>query len=418
MNLGYGVIGSAIKFSGNRYKRWDGSAEYFHLLYALSRRSNINKIYLLSRNDFLTLPEEERKYLDPYNKVIDCFTLFDLKDYKKFLKKSYKDDDERLDSEYKYTFFLADTLKDIKIDRCLLYASQGMRSPIAIPGQLRIKRDPKTRGKVLAMSMNYSSPILNYLNNSNAPWDLIGTDPRYVEENMYPRGLINTPQNIFSQKTFKAKWETLNSYTSYDLYDESYKEFTVHYAEVEKVNTFGESVVDLPKETEMIILANNLLGPDGALKTNKRFLSIKEYILDKDINCNIYGKWPDEVLNQYNQFKGFLEGDQVNEILKRTKYTLLFPLLKGWASGKFGEVLLCGVIPFIHPEYDTQKNILPDVPFIRVSSPEDLKRKIDFLNKNENERISLHQKLVNKYITNSQESVFNKFNSIIGREVY
>jgi hypothetical protein len=65
-----------------------------------------------------------------------------------------------------------------------------------------------------------------------------------------------------------------------------------------------------------------------------------------------------------------------------------------------------------------QKNILPDVPFIRVSSPDDLKRKIDFLNKNETERITLLKKCIDKYIVNAENLIFTKFNSIIGREVY
>jgi hypothetical protein len=290
MKLGYGVIGSAITFKGNRYSRWNGQAETFHLLWALSRRPNIKEIYILSKNDFLLLPKEERDYLDPHGKVIDAYSLIDLKSWKSKLKKSYSDDDERLDTEYQYTFHLNDVMKDIKLDRCIFYASQGMRSPIAIPGQLRIKRDPKTRGKVLAMSMNYSSPILNYINQSNVPWDLIGTDPRYLEENMYPRGLLNPPQNIFAQKDFKIKWETLDHYNSYDDYSESYKQHEAKYAGVEVVNTFDETLYNEEKTTDMIVLANNLMGPDGNLKANKRYLAIKEYLLDKTIVFDVDGE--------------------------------------------------------------------------------------------------------------------------------
>jgi hypothetical protein len=418
MKLGYGVIGSAITFKGNRYSRWNGQAEYFHLLYSLSRRPNIKEIYILSKNDFLLLPQEEKDYLDPHGKVIDAYSLIDLKSWKSKLKKSYSNDDERLDTEYQYTFHLNDVMKDIKLDRCIFYASQGMRSPIAIPGQLRIKRDPKTRGKVLAMSMNYSSPILNYINHSGVPWDLLGTDPRYMEENMYPRGLLNSPQNIFTQKDFKIKWETLDHYVSYDDYSESYKQREAKYANVEVVNTFGETLHNEEKNIDMIVLANNLMGPDGNLKANKRYLAIKEYLLEQDIGCNIYGKWPDEVIQNHSQFKGFLNGDESDLLLRKTKYTILFPLLKGWASGKFGEMLLCGVLPFIHPEYDTQKNILPNIPFLRVTSPSDLKRKIDFLNKNESERISLLDKARKEYVIGAENRMFQKFNTLIGKDIY
>lgn len=418
MKLGYGVIGSAITFKGNRYSRWNGQAEYFHLLYALSRRPNVEQIYILSANDWDKLPDEDKKYLDPYSKVKSAYQFVDLKSWKSKLKKSYMNDDERLDAEYQYTHFLSESLKDIQIDRCILYASQGMRSPIAIPGQLRIKREPKTRGKVLAMSMNYSSPILNYLNASSVPWDLLGTDPRYMEENMYPRGILNLPQKVFAQKNFTAKWESLDHYASYDDYSESYKSVSIHYAGIESVNTFGEVLHNESKDKDLMIVANNLMGPDGNLKANKRYLSIKEYILDQNIDAHIYGDWPESVLSEHPQFKGFLSGSDIDSFLRKTKYTVLFPLIKGWASGKFGEMLLCGVIPFMHPLYDEQKNILPNIPFIRITSPEDLKRKIDFLNKNEGERISLLEKLRKEYILNAEEKMFSKINTLIGKDIY
>ena len=57
------------------------------------------------------------------------------------------------------------------------------------------------------------------------------------------------------------------------------------------------------------------------------------------------------------------------------KHSLCVPIDKGWATAKYLEYLKCGVSPFMHPEYDDQKNTnIQD--FYRVSSVEEFKDKV------------------------------------------
>jgi phosphoglycolate phosphatase-like HAD superfamily hydrolase len=72
-------------------------------------------------------------------------------------------------------------------------------------------------------------------------------------------------------------------------------------------------------------------------------------------------------------------------------------------TSKYAEMLHYGIIPFLHPSYDTQFNVFPEGHFIRCKSPEDLKKKIDFLNENPEQYKKLFYSLQEKYLKDSYD---------------
>mgnify|MGYP002152627705 CR=1 FL=1 len=60
----------------------------------------------------------------------------------------------------------------------------------------------------------------------------------------------------------------------------------------------------------------------------------------------------------------------------------MIPISHGWLSPKFYEMILHGIIPFIHPNYDTDCNL--DVhSYLRLEKPGDLYERIKYLENNE-----------------------------------
>ena len=78
--------------------------------------------------------------------------------------------------------------------------------------------------------------------------------------------------------------------------------------------------------------------------------------------------------------------------MKKWKHSFCVPIDKGWATAKYLEYLKCGISPFMHPEYDDQKNTNIQ-NFYRVQSVEEIKDKIDM---NDN----IHTEEINKGIKN------------------
>ena len=70
-------------------------------------------------------------------------------------------------------------------------------------------------------------------------------------------------------------------------------------------------------------------------------------------------------------------------------------------TSKYAEMLHYGIIPFLHPSYDTQYYVFPENHFIRCSSPAELQKKIKFLEDNPDIYKKLFYSLQEKYIKDS-----------------
>lgn len=92
---------------------------------------------------------------------------------------------------------------------------------------------------------------------------------------------------------------------------------------------------------------------------------------------------------KYPQFCGKMKSEEVDTVFQNTRYTLTLPVINGYCTSKYLEALQQGVLPFIPPFYDEQFNAIPKDCFLRVSSPEDMWNKINYLEQNPGVRVTL-----------------------------
>ena len=169
-----------------------------------------------------------------------------------------------------------------------------------------------------------------------------------------------------------------------------------------------DDLFNMKKTNSFMMLQNQGKGSGGM----DRWDPVRKYIVENEVETDIYGKWDEELVTQYpNYFKGEMRIESLSEELLKTKYTFCIPIKEGMVTSKYAEMLHFGIIPFLHPSYDTQFNVFPDGHFIRCKSPEDLKKKIHFLNENPDQYKKLFYSLQEKYLKDSYytgEHVDNK----------
>lgn len=393
--LAVSVVGSAFKFK--RWERWDGSSEYFKFIWAMSRKKDIDKIYLLSKSDFSNLGPLLKADLDPHGKIIDMHSLA----YRKYpWDKKYRDTEPERYYSALYNFMEEEGYKP-DFGLCFIGPGLGNRN---IPGFLTTWKG--TKAKVLDMTFYYASPIVYYLNKSKLPWFAIATDPRYFPEDIRRYDVSNPPKEIIGQFNVKHQWHAIEEYDcNLPIIQRPVKQ---RYSGVERMNLIKEEYVkpNAPKDIRFCVVSLQL-SPESATQ-DYRFDILKSWILDYDKNQEmiIYGRWSDYFKNGYPQFKGFIPSEEMDPMFKRTKYTLVIPTKAGWVTSKYAEMLSWGVVPFLHPGYDPQYNIVPKDHFIRVVSPLDFYEKMEYLDAHDDKRIELIDELQKKFVLNAKNGDF------------
>jgi len=376
MNIGFGKFGKAIKFD---YKKWGlhgGDAAPSILLSALSQKFPNDTFYVVGRSDLSNMDADMFKEYFPNNNVINVWD-----DYKKISEDMIINKTGRCrDFTFVDKWF---TLNNIELDVCLLFS--GPATNMSMPGRFNkinkdgtISNDPYI---ILAMGANYCAPI-NYLLNvrKDLPFINICEDPRYfplIAQDLFRRSNITLGQyNDKKSKFHFTDWEHNNTRS----------EETVIYAMTETVFALGDTPYNVDelyekktgKNSKLMNVYMNQGISSGGLD---RGPIVKEWILDifdnKDIK--IHGKW-EEPWSKMPNFTATPMQDLIEE-MKHTKYTLIIPIKKSWVTSKFWKMLHFGILPFLHPEYDTQKNI-PISDFLRLKSTKEFKEKIEQLENN------------------------------------
>jgi hypothetical protein len=394
VTIAYYAIGSAVKFNKKKLLRSDGTNEYYVLLKLLLKNENVGKVILLSRSDWARISLKDRLVIDPQHKVIDPFSTIP----SLIMRKSDKavGSMPKTDPEEKVAYYSAlyEAIKDIHIDFGLGFTSQGWGT-CALPGFTQTLRPPFRPAGALDMTMLYASDILYYLSKTNLKWFLLATDPRYVKPSMRQRDISNLPQIILGQQEFTAKWFSLKEFDrNASLANDGYviRDVKSIYSGIEKINLIDECVLDtseIEKPVKFTTVSMQLSEPKS--EKDLRFDILNEYILkyDKDCSARIFGKWSPFFKKDRPQFKGYIATEDLDRIFSETRYTLVLPTAAGWVTSKYAEMLLLGVLPFFHPGYDTQGHVVPMDHFIRVKSPEDFYAKMEYLDKNPQDRIAI-----------------------------
>lgn len=380
----FGKIGKSVKFNPQTWSAIGGDNESPKLIKAIAELNPDDTFIIISKSDIqkskskgITLPPN----------------LFDV--YEGASKK------EKHDNQY-----IVNRLKDVKIDGCFLMS--GPSGTTNIPNTLyRRKEFEKNNEKVFAKSLetfqNYVAPMYIYLNSSMIPWIMIANDPRYIQQG---NDLLNHPVKILSQFQETIEMKGLNDFENQKRIVNKIDSI---YAQMEKMFLIGQ---DNPKRYQNTEKTNKFMvvlnqGNNGV---KSRYEELKKYVLDFIDDVKIFGKWDENIIENDKRFKGSKKFIDLQEDLPFVKYTFIIPIKPGWVTSKWVEMISYGIIPFFHPDYDSQKHCkVPD--FIRISTPKELHEKIEILEKNP----QMYKKILNECINCLDEQDLNgiRLNNII-----
>tara|TARA_R110001592_G_scaffold120545_3_gene324958 strand:- start:36914 stop:38278 length:1365 start_codon:yes stop_codon:yes gene_type:complete len=408
LTVAFFAVGSAIKFTKKKLLRSDGSSEYYSLIRLLLKNPNIKRILLLSKSDWNRLSVTDRRKFDPEGKIFDPFT-----NCPELGKRNKPGTivERRL---YYQEFYRVMQKYNLSADFGVGFISQGWGTN-ALPGFLN-QLKPNKEGvfekvKCLDMTLFYASEIIWYLNKSMMPWWLLATDPRYVKPSMRNRDIINLPRKILGQQDFDIKWfslKELNPDASVENDDYMLRDLVSRYSGIEKMNLIDGGVLDPSVDKPHKFTTVSMQLTPNASQKDLRFDILKEYILDRDPEqkARIFGKWSDFFKKDNPQFKGYIATEDLDKTFAETRYTLVLPTAAGWVTSKYAEMLQLGVLPFLHPDYDTQYHIVPKDHPMRVKDANDFYSKMEYFDKFPDKRIKMVRYLQDILISDAYTGKF------------
>ena len=367
-NIVIGRTGLTIKFKGIKIGTQTACDTDMMVYSMLSQMNPDFNFYFIGPTDLHKLTEEEYNEIFPYHNVFSAWTndIRKSKDFNKIIK--YFEDN------------------NIKIDFALI--NTGGSSQACIP-DFYPKKDGSKRSLLLSQ-LYYMAPYVYTLNKLGCPVYCMADDARNVLLNF--RDLYNRERKVFTQANYKLKTIThITSETDFTLKTDI---IDCIYAHIERIDLIGmpdnwKDRIDINrklksnKENHLLVISHG----NGCKKINSnltiknlRFQGYKEYIIDnfKDTIYNkskIYGKWTEDIYEQYpNNFedKPMIE---LNDILKDARYSLVYSQIPNFVTVKPWEMIANGIIPFIHPDYDPE-HILELPEYVYLKNPDDLKNKI------------------------------------------
>ena len=398
--VGFFKLGKSIKFNENSWGAIGGDCEPKQLINAIAKRNPNIEYWLLSPNDLGKVRSKEKPAVQSlFGPPVET-TVAAPSNVKEF--HSTMNDRKSADEA-------AQIIKDLDLDFIFFYT--GPSSTVNIENYIN-KVDGTGKVKSLDFFKYYAAPIIKAMNELEKKVPIVGllVDNRYIlackdwNDN-------NRPTYYLAQNTFT---KTEEFFCNPPLREIGTIESTYEYSGIETVFLLDkkrydtDELFEMKKTNSFMMLQNQGKGSGGM----DRWDPVRDYIVENDIETDIYGKWDDDLKKEYPQwFKGEKRIETMTDELLATKYTFCVPIKEGMVTSKYAEMLHYGIIPFLHPSYDTDFNVFPDGHFIRCKSPEDLKKKVQFLNDNPEHYKKLFYNLQEKYLKDSYytgEHVDNK----------
>jgi len=398
--VGFFKLGKAIKFNENSWGAIGGDCEPKQLINSIAKRNPNIDYWLLSPNDLGRVRAKEKPAVQ---------SLFGPPVETESAAPSNVKEFHSTMTDRKSADEAAQLIKDLDLDFIFFYT--GPSSTVNIPDYIN-KVDGTGRVKSLDFFKYYAAPIIKAMNELEKKVPIVGllVDNRYILA-CKDWSNNNRPTYYLAQNTFT---KTEEFFCNPPLRDVDTIESTYEYSGIETVflldkkryNT--DELFEMKKTNSFMMLQNQGKGSGGM----DRWDPVRDYIVKNDIETDIYGKWDDNLKEEYPKwFKGEKRIESMTDELLATKYTFCVPIKEGMVTSKYAEMLHYGIIPFLHPSYDTDFNVFPDGHFIRCKSPEDLKKKVQFLNDNPDHYKKLFYNLQEKYLKDSYytgEHVDNK----------
>lgn len=368
MNIAFAKLGKSIKFKGSQTPH-GGDGESLAILVALANNNPNDTFYIAGKSDYAKLSPSEIESIFPYNNVINVYDHIPFKTMQ--TRKSYEDP---------YIQCLNNYFADKNIDAIVMLV--GQVGGVSVPGKTWQVRDTSLIASCIDMTANYTSPLTVWLNenrlsdNKNIPIIEIINDPRYTLSQ--PRDIVFTPDVSLSQYNYSYINNTIKNYE--EQLPTIPNTVNVTYNGMEKAFLVGRKFPDNlhnEREHRFTIVLNE--GKPS------RYNELKKWVLENNVldDTFVYGKWDEKYTENDLRFKGSLKLEDVQELMSNTKYTFIIPIKEGWVTSKYIEMIYAGVIPFFHPEYDTQKHINLGIfdKLLRPATPEKL---LDNINELEN----------------------------------
>ena len=379
-----GKIGKSILFDPNKWGALGGDNEAPILYETLFHKNPDVQFYIIGLSDYSRLSVSEQNRINKHGNVIDVW-----KDKLEWLKNNRNFEEDVTNIEYlrNWTNNNADLVKSF--DYGLFFA--GPAGTANVLGKTTMMKNPNEITSTLMMNSKYAGPIIEFLNTTKIPWQIIVNDPRYFPG--FSKDLMHPPFAALSQYNEIIKFKHRKSYTDNEVF---IKDVTSKYATMETIFLIGKDKQPKPKENLDAFFNDDV---EDITKTTKfmivcnegrpsRYPILKDYILDHIEDVQIYGKWDPRSIGDDSRFMGPKKFNELQSMLQHVKYTFCIPIKRGWATAKFWEMLNYDIIPFVHPSYDSQGNIgFPDI--LRVKNSKDLFDKINHLENDSGAYVSL-----------------------------
>ena len=397
--VGFFKLGKAIKFNENSWNAIGGDCEPKQLICAIAKRNPNVEYWLLSPNDLGKVRAKEKPKAAP---------LFGpAPESSNTIPSNIKEFHSKMD-ERKSTEETVETIKSLGLDYIFFYT--GPASTVNIENFIN-KVDGTGTVKSLDFFKYYAAPIIKALNGMpKTPIVGLLVDNRFILAAKDYQA-HNRPTYYLAQNNFELEEEY---FCNPPTRETAKIHSTFEYSGIETVFLLDKKRYDIDelfnmKKTNSFMMLQNQGKGSGGMD---RWDPVREYIVKTGVQTDIYGKWDEELVQQYpNYFKGEMRIESLTKELLNTKYTFCVPIKEGMVTSKYAEMLHYGIIPFLHPSYDTECNVFPKDHFIRCKSPEDLKKKIEYLNENPEHYKTLFYNLQTKYLKDSYytgEHVDNK----------
>jgi len=325
-NIGFCKVGKTIKFI-TPYSPIGGDNEAPQLLRALANNNpNIN-FYITGRSDFSRMSETEKCKQFKFGNVIDVFENQPGAAHEDAIINYFKD-------------------AGIILDGTIMMV--GQIGSVTIPNKTyRIREHRPPYAAVIDMTRNYTTPITKWWNeNPDMKVIEIINDPRYTFKQ--PRDVLCDPFVSLSQYTYEYEKTPIRSFEDQERVS---KYVPVKYAEMEKIFLCGRPLkpINIKDRTIPFMIVLNEGKPS-------RYDMLNEWVLSGVEDVEIYGKWDHPKTLSDERFKGSIQLDEVHEKLSHVRSAFIIPIADGWATSKYVELIHAGVVPILHPSYDSQKN--------------------------------------------------------------
>lgn len=276
---------------------------------------------------------------------------------------------------YRFMDGWREQVKDLKLDALVYWCGQVANSCFPIPFVGDDWKDPLPAWPPVdtrvtnphVESMNYTSYLLDYVNQTGMEPILICPDPRNTFK---PR---NTIRPLLNTQLAQADQENMLKHEQYQVWGQPWQEgyerdgssitskVVSEYAGIEFTALPHPSAVtaletnDRPHLFGVISNENRAEVP----QTKKRRIVIKEYVDLIDKNAPIYGNWTEAGAKALGRKDiACVPYHEMFDVLQSFRFTMTFSASgSGWITAKVWEACACGTPIFIHKDYDTQNHM-------------------------------------------------------------